>query len=821
MDTLKRIPSLRLSKRKKKKTPPPLDYDGNQEEKPDEPNPNANYLSLGRPKGAKAYFMFSFSEVVVNTNNNYQPTHLKAVIERRRQTLVSEQVLWEASLRDPATGSGVWHPPFSVNLAITVPKLKAKATGTLLRHKDAYISILNFDIKGKKKLLAKARLNLSDYFEEAAEKDISFRLKLHPESSKISSASIDLKLRKSHQDPTKLNLDPSIPILADTPSHEIRSHCSTPSGLSQDLEKEPLISQDEDAAIASSNQDEKNSPDVEKVVEVFIPPPEKNDAKIEQPVPITEPVVILPKTPPPLPPRDRIPLSVSNDPPCPQDAIVTSTPLPPKITSETIRATLTLPLKIDPPSRKSPLEFDDNDNDEEEENDDFHQSNKDEFLQLQPCIGSPKIVNHNADNAAAEQEDLIEWAKKALQDVEETSQVKLWLKVTNLTSSWRNGVGFCALIYQSRPDLIPLSDLTKRGAENSNDNNEIAFDAADMLRIDTQAIRQDRIQNRTDKNHVKSFLHDLRATIGDDPQKLEEAVILEYKKKWYSRGKYFKKEVGHLVKNEKSTITKQQSDNNVMIKSIVITDEEESKGDESVETAEVQAEKEEEEKTPESNMSRSPSPEKNARAKAAIKQAHDSSSYDESSEKSTPSTTSDTGGPLCESMTILQEMSQLKREEDEICDEIKRLETKIRDVDRDENNEDEKDLFDAMMIRFASLVSQKNSIVHRQMQLNLAQKRRRLEHEKREYHRQYQKLLDLDESMKTEAMRNEEEKLQNLFLQTVDSLNLLVREDHFQEELIEVDEGIDSFIADRNNVTNSGHKRNNIMDFFKQDKTKK
>ena len=101
-----------------------------------------------------------------------------------------------------------------------------------------------------------------------------------------------------------------------------------------------------------------------------------------------------------------------------------------------------------------------------------------------------------------------------------------------------------------------------------------------------------------------------------------------------------------------------------------IQDEEESKGDESVETAEVQAEKEEE-KTPESNMSRSPSPEKNARAKAAIKQAHDSSSYDESSEKSTPSTTSDTGGPLCESMTILQEMSQLKREEDEICDEIK------------------------------------------------------------------------------------------------------------------------------------------------------
>jgi hypothetical protein len=169
--------------------------------------------------------------------------------------------------------------------AITVPKMKVKATGTLLRHKDAYISILNFDIKGKRKVLAKARLNLSDYFEEAAEKDISFRLKLHPESSKISSASIDLKLRKSHQDPAKLNLDPSIPILADTPSHEIHSHCSTPSGLSQDLEKEPLIPQEEEDVPATAGTEHENSPPEETVVEEIItPPPEKNDPKTE-PVP--------------------------------------------------------------------------------------------------------------------------------------------------------------------------------------------------------------------------------------------------------------------------------------------------------------------------------------------------------------------------------------------------------------------------------------------------------------------------------------------------------------------------------------------------------
>ena len=100
----------------------------------------------------------------------------------------------------------MWHPPFIIHTAISIPKLSKSTAGEskdslVLRQKDAYVSIENLDIKGKRKLLAKARLNLSEYFESAAEKDVSFRLKLHPESSKIESASIDLTLRKSVKDP--------------------------------------------------------------------------------------------------------------------------------------------------------------------------------------------------------------------------------------------------------------------------------------------------------------------------------------------------------------------------------------------------------------------------------------------------------------------------------------------------------------------------------------------------------------------------------------------------------------------------------------------
>ena len=102
MDTFKRFGSLRRSKRNQKKNPP---ENGNGIQPPDSEvqvvpkehrrvSLNPNYLSLRRPKGAKAYFTISFKDVNVNTNHGYQPTHLKAVLERRRKTRVSDPVLW-------------------------------------------------------------------------------------------------------------------------------------------------------------------------------------------------------------------------------------------------------------------------------------------------------------------------------------------------------------------------------------------------------------------------------------------------------------------------------------------------------------------------------------------------------------------------------------------------------------------------------------------------------------------------------------------------------------------------------------------------------
>ena len=150
MDTLKRVGSLRLSRRGRKKDQ--VQKSSNDINEPASSEymlvPRPSYGTLGRrEKVARVYFTLSFKDVVVGTLNGYQPTHLKAVFERRRKSRVSEAVLWEPSLKSTSTGSGVWHPPFVLHVAVSVPKIKSRETvaggqpTTLLRHKDAFVSI--------------------------------------------------------------------------------------------------------------------------------------------------------------------------------------------------------------------------------------------------------------------------------------------------------------------------------------------------------------------------------------------------------------------------------------------------------------------------------------------------------------------------------------------------------------------------------------------------------------------------------------------------------------------------------------------------------
>ncbi|XP_076282516.1 eps15 homology domain containing protein-binding protein 1 isoform X3 [Lasioglossum baleicum] len=99
-------------------------------------------------------------------------------------------------------------------------------------------------------------------------------------------------------------------------------------------------------------------------------------------------------------------------------------------------------------------------------------------------------------------QDLLEWCKDVTKDYP-------GVKVTNLTTSWRNGMAFCAIIHHFRPDLIDIDSLLPHDVKG---NCKKAFDAGEALGIPRVIEPADMdILTVPDKLAVMTYLYQLRA----------------------------------------------------------------------------------------------------------------------------------------------------------------------------------------------------------------------------------------------------------------------------------------------------------------------
>ncbi|XP_067120023.1 EH domain-binding protein 1 isoform X3 [Centruroides vittatus] len=116
-------------------------------------------------------------------------------------------------------------------------------------------------------------------------------------------------------------------------------------------------------------------------------------------------------------------------------------------------------------------------------------------------------------NVMSSLEELLSWCK-------EITEGYHGVKVTNMTTSWRNGMAFCAIIHHFRPDLIDFSSLSPHDIKG---NCKIAFEAAFNLGIPKLIEPSDMVMLPVpDKLAVMTYLYQLREHFMGQDQKVQQ-----------------------------------------------------------------------------------------------------------------------------------------------------------------------------------------------------------------------------------------------------------------------------------------------------------
>ena len=378
-------------------------------------------------------------------------------------------------------------------------------------------------------------------------------------------------------------------------------------------------------------------------------------------------------------------------------------------------------------------------------------------------------------NPTKTSDDLLEWAKITLSGYSN-------VKVTNFTTSWRNGIAFCGLIHHFYPDLIAYDTLTQHDIKQ---NCKLAFEAGEKLGIPRVIEPENMVIKRIpDKLAVITYLHQLRSALGQEETNIlyekskdEQLVPATGVRKSFSDGHI------SLFSRTNSTVDKERSD--------LETIEENSAG------VEIKPEK---------------ITEYAKRAKTLIEQARseskDSDPEDEipDTEPTTPSSRGNSSSPPKVLMRqksntpkskkdnrlsyFDNEMQMLDAEQQEIDIQASILDRRLR-----ETSEDDQVLYDALLQQWFTLVNKKNALLRRQMQLNILKKEDNLENKLAMLQEELRGLSEMEECRKTEDARKREDLLLQELVLVVNKRNELVMQRDEEEKMLHDDEQLDEEIT--------------------------
>ncbi|XP_022065903.2 EH domain-binding protein 1-like protein 1 isoform X5 [Acanthochromis polyacanthus] len=140
-------------------------------------------------KASKFQFAASFQELILECTNKWQPDKLRVVWIRRNRRHSTKLHSWQLGIKNPYRGLVVWQVPESLDITVTLFKEPAAEE---FEDKD-WTFVIENETKGHRKVLASADVNMKKYASAtSAQYDVT--LKLKPLSVKVVEATLKLNL---------------------------------------------------------------------------------------------------------------------------------------------------------------------------------------------------------------------------------------------------------------------------------------------------------------------------------------------------------------------------------------------------------------------------------------------------------------------------------------------------------------------------------------------------------------------------------------------------------------------------------------------------
>ncbi|XP_016772835.1 EH domain-binding protein 1 isoform X2 [Apis mellifera] len=400
-------------------------------------------------RAAKFQFTVSYHEVTLQTTTKWKPNKLSVVWTRRSRRVSSEPLDWEPSLSDPLKGVISWAVPDNHTVSVTL--FKDPRTHEL-EDKDWTFVIEDVSSTGKRRHVAATNINMKKYATlESSQQQL--KLDLKPTSKKIVNATLECTLSCVFLREGKAT------------DEDMQSMASLMS-VNNNSDIAPL--DDFDNEDIPEDVEEVSGKNLDEILDISAQLDLMTSSLTESELPST-------------------PISVAS---------LSKDDTTPVNDSDHIIRDVSLSGIGDSFKEKSPLK----DTIAVENNKNIEHTLI--RLPLQPLELKKNDANIPRLKEITPGQDLLEWCKEVTKDYS-------GVKVTNLTTSWRNGMAFCAIIHHFRSDLIDIDSLLPHDVKG---NCKKAFDAGEALGIPRVIEPADMdILTVPDKLAVMTYLYQLRA----------------------------------------------------------------------------------------------------------------------------------------------------------------------------------------------------------------------------------------------------------------------------------------------------------------------